>query len=1187
MPKVDPLQLRGEAVRQLILRSFSSRVVNRGLNYASTGRVFEIAYDIESATIYGEVIGSNGEVYATKVTIAQGGKLFAMDCTCPMRWSCKHSCALLWVAVAALSRGSSLPELSKFDLPGEGVLPEVFNRGLGHGLNNGHDLPKDLQEETQSLSPVTRAGFKHLVNVLTGQDAFIDDVAAKTYEYVYVFEETYHHKIQAVLFKAQVRANGEYGQPYSSDPYMIINPDFDELAEVRRFDIDKVIVKKWLLAAEKVKTMSYGELLNDWEVVHPFLEAACSSGRARWQSVKGPRLSLGPDIQAHLDFRKSSDGTYTLYPRAKHDLEGILTFVGTPGIYLNTKTAQIGCLTYTNKISAKLGDALRALPAVRRSELNAITLMLENLEAPLDIKRPDDAKQTIVRFVHSTPSVVLKRHKYPEVVRKLNPKLPETIDIAIIHFEPPYGFNIGEFSRSYEDPKLDAIILEKLDKKYELNCLKEFTALGFKQIMDPESIGLDAGPVYLAAGDMTWANFAGRDREKLSQDGWRFILADSFRLDIVPETDLGEWALTVLPKGVDFWFGVELGIDINGVNIPLLPILLTSLMDMPDNDVLTPSNVDFLNIGGKFYCRMETGEVLALPFDRVRDVLILLTEIGDYRRAATIDVPVAQAVKFLSKDFMDKIRGEGALELGRISKRLQGGKGAKAVTPHKDFKGTLREYQKEGLGWLQFLREFELGGILADEMGLGKTVQALAHIHIEKMSGRMESPFLVVAPKSVLPNWYAECLRFAPDLKVLYLNGQQRKALFNDISAADIVITSYPLLLRDRASLSAVHWHGIILDEAQYIKNPHSKIKQSVNLFKSKHRISMTGTPVENNLSEIWSQFDFLLPGMLGNVKQFNTSYRQPIERFNDQDVREKLSRCLKPFILRRTKETVTLELPSKTVVVQPVELIGAQRDFYESLRTTMFEQIRSRISEVGFGACQMQIVDAMLKLRQACCDPRLVKLNSARSVSESAKLDLLFDLLLPLLEEKRRIVVFSQFTKMMDIIENELDARGIEYLDLRGSTEDRVKPVQRFQNGECPLFIISLKAGGTGLNLTAADTVIIYDPWWNPAVEDQAMDRAHRIGQTKPVFVYKLVAANTIEERIQELQIKKKKLYQAILDPARQDSIKFEKEDLDLIFGPLETYENPDEDQEEGKTKRKKTHETWLNPEDTPPETP
>lgn len=1185
MPKVDPLQLRAEAVRRLIEHSFSTRVVNRGLNYAATGRVIEIDYDIDESCIVGQVLGSNGEVYLTQLRLAQGGILLSMDCTCPMRWACKHSCALLWIAVATLARGSSLPEIAKYTLPGEGVLPEAFNKL--HTFNNGHDLPKEIVEETQPLSPITRAGFKHLVNVLTGQDDFVESVAAKTYEYVYVFEETYHHKLQVTLFKAQKKKNGEYGQSYLSDPYMIINPDFDEIAEVNCHEIDREIVKKWLLAAEKVKTMSYGELLNDRDVLYPFLESACSSGRARWQTVKGPILSVGQDLAAHLAFRRTSDGTYTLYPRSKDDIEGIITFVGTPGLYLNTRTKQIGCLTYTNKISAKLGDAIRALPAVRRADLTAISIMLETWGAPLDIKRPDDAKQTIVRLVHSTPSVVMKRHKYPHVVRKLNPKLPETIDLAILYFKPPHGFNAGEFSRTFEDEKLDAIILEKLDKKYELDRLKEFTALGFKQIMDPEAIGLDAGPVYLSAAEMTWANFAGRDRERLTDDGWNITLADSFRLNIVEETRLGKWAVTFLPRGVDFWFGMELGIDINGVNIPLLPILMTSLIDMPDNDVLTPSNVDFLNIGGKFYCRMENGEVLALPFDRVRDVLILLTEIGDYKRSQKIDVPIAQAAKLLSKNFMDKVRGEGAAELKRIAKSLSGGDSATAIEPHPDFKGELRNYQKDGLGWLQFLREFNLGGILADEMGLGKTVQALAHMHLEKKSGRMESPFLVVAPKSVLPNWYAECLRFAPDLRVLYLNGERRKGLFNDLHDADIVLTSYPLLLRDRSVLSEITWHGIILDEAQNIKNPRSKIKQSATILKGKHRISMTGTPVENNLSEIWSQFDFLLPGMLGNVTSFNKEYRQPIERFNNEKKREKLTRCLKPFILRRTKETVTLELPPKTVVVQPVELVGAQRDFYESLRTTMLEQIRSRISEEGFGSCQMAIVDAMLKLRQACCDPRLVKLEAARSVNESAKLDLLFDLLIPLLEEKRRIIVFSQFTKMMDIIEGELDARGIEYLDLRGSTEDRVTPVKRFQNGECPLFVISLKAGGTGLNLTAADTVIIYDPWWNPAVEDQAMDRAHRIGQAKPVFVYKLVAANTIEERIQELQTKKKKLYQAILDPARQDSLKFEMKDLDLLFGPLKMEEELEEDPKDGKFKKVKKPETWFNPEDIPPETP
>jgi len=476
----------------------------------------------------------------------------------------------------------------------------------------------------------------------------------------------------------------------------------------------------------------------------------------------------------------------------------------------------------------------------------------------------------------------------------------------------------------------------------------------------------------------------------------------------------------------------------------------------------------------------------------------------------------------------------------------------KVETP-ASLQATLRDYQSEGLAWMQFLREYNLAGILADDMGLGKTVQTLAHILVEKEAGRLTHPALVIAPTSLMGNWQDEAAHFAPGLRVLLLQGKDRIQQFEQIKDADLVLTTYALLPRDEEKLREHEFHLVILDESHYIKNTRSKAAQSAGLLKAKHRLCLSGTPLENHLGELWSQFHFLLPGLLGDEKNFNSQFRHPIERQDDPLRRALLNRRIKPFLLRRTKDNVAKELPPKTEMVRKVELSGAQRDLYETVRLAMDQKVREEIDRKGVARSQIVILEALLKLRQVCCDPRLVKsLSSKKQTVGSAKLTDLMQMVEDLLEEKRKILVFSQFTSMLELIEQELEARDIPYALLTGETKDRSAQVAAFQQGAVPIFLISLKAGGVGLNLTAADTVIHYDPWWNPAAENQATDRAWRIGQEKPVFVYKLIAKGTLEEKIQILQQKKSDLAQSILAEGESQKMALTQEDLQQIFAPL-----------------------------------
>ncbi|MGA8840204.1 MAG: DEAD/DEAH box helicase, partial [Candidatus Aquilonibacter sp.] len=465
------------------------------------------------------------------------------------------------------------------------------------------------------------------------------------------------------------------------------------------------------------------------------------------------------------------------------------------------------------------------------------------------------------------------------------------------------------------------------------------------------------------------------------------------------------------------------------------------------------------------------------------------------------------------------------------------------------FAGELRPYQRDGVAWLQTLREHRAGGILADDMGLGKTVEVLAHVAVERAAGRVIHPVLVVSPTSVAPNWRDEIARFLPDARVLSLTGADRADLYAQVNDATFVLTTYALLLRDIEALTAFEWSIAVLDEAQAIKNPRSKAALAASRLRAAQRLALTGTPIENHLEELWSIFAYAAPGLLPERSRFARLFRTPIEKHGDADRRAALGARIKPFLLRRTKDGVAQELPEKTEIVQRVPLSGRQRDLYETIRLTMHKRVRDEVERRGLARSRIVVLDALLKLRQVCCDPRLLKLDAAAGIDESQKLDALMEMLESLVDDGRRILLFSQFTSMLDLIVPELAKRNMPFVELRGDTRDRVTPVARFQNREVPIFLISLKAGGTGLNLTAADTVIHYDPWWNPAVERQATDRAHRIGQDQHVFVYKLIAEDTVEERILELQDRKAALAATLFDEAAGPTVDLDLADIDRLF--------------------------------------
>jgi len=595
------------------------------------------------------------------------------------------------------------------------------------------------------------------------------------------------------------------------------------------------------------------------------------------------------------------------------------------------------------------------------------------------------------------------------------------------------------------------------------------------------------------------------------------------------------------------WFDLSLGMNIDGQRVNILP-WVPEILQVIGRAGALPEHLYLPDLHGPGFVKLPTGQI--------KPWLAMLMELhserghdwqGDALRLSRMDA-LRTAVSL----------GEGAVWNGahRLLELVQKMRGVSALTevpPPHGLQATLRPYQQQGLNWLQFLRAHGLAGILADDMGLGKTLQTLAHILTEKQAGRLTQPALIVAPVSLLGNWQREAARFCPALSTHIHHGLSRHETAQELCQFDVVITAYSLISRDREMWLQVPWHLLVLDEAQNIKNAQTNAAQAVSEIPAQHRLCLSGTPIENHLGELWSQFHFLMPGFLGSQRRFITLFRNPIERQGHGEKMAQLRARVAPFMLRRTKDLVASELPPKIETLMPVPLQGRQADLYETIRLGMEKTVRAALSTQGLGKSQITILDALLKLRQVCCDPRLLKLSAAAQVRESAKLSQLLDMLPEMVAEGRKILLFSQFTQMLGLIEEALPALGIPWVKLTGQSKNRDTVIDQFTSGQVPLFLISLKAGGVGLNLPQADTVIHYDPWWNPAVENQATDRAHRIGQTKNVWVVKLVAQGTIEERMLALQERKAQLAQDMYEGAvqRKEPL-FGESDLNELLKPL-----------------------------------
>ncbi len=856
------------------------------------------------------------------------------------------------------------------------------------------------------------------------------------------------------------------------------------------------------------------------------LDLLLETGRVHWQSTKNPPLQRADVRDATFAWQLDpSDG------RQRPGIEGRTSarlLPSDPLWYADSQSNEAG--TIDLGIAAELASALALAPSLNAAQARRAHTLWHRIPIAHAVPPPPSDVQLRVVERDPVPRLLLRASDAPAAVAELTFAYGETTvrpDEAIF-----------EFAQTNEQ---GAVTTWPRRLAFEAAARATLAENGLHPIAWPHG--------QFAAPERSWARFVDEGVPALRERGWQIEIDPTFPYEVV-RIDDAAWDAEVV-ESENRWFELDIGIDLEGKRVSLLPVVVDALemLGIRSSGELTAE------LSGErartLYGRLPNGAFAALPPERVGRIVSTLVELFDapLTKEGRLELTPAHVAGIDELQAAVSVRWSAATQPLRAAISELTSTQYEPVALPSAFKGELRAYQTRGVAWLQLLRRNGFGGVLADDMGLGKTVQFLAHLAIEKARGRLHGPVLIVAPTSVLPNWRAEIARFVPSLRVVALTGNDRAERYARLDQSDVALTSYALLHRDADRLTAREWPMVVLDEAQFVKNPRSKGAQAAARLRASQRVALTGTPIENHLDELWSIFNFAIPGLLGERTPFARVFRTPIEKRGDTQRRALLAARLRPFLLRRKKEDVELDLPEKTEIVTRVELDGAQRDLYETIRLAMHERVRAEMRRRGLARSRIVVLDALLKLRQVCCDPRLVKLPAARDVHGSSKLEALFEMLPELIDEGRRVLLFSQFTSMLDLIKPELAARGIDYVEIRGETKDRETPVRRFQSREVPLFLISLKAGGTGLNLTAADTVIHYDPWWNPAVERQATDRAHRIGQHRPVFVYKLITVGTVEERILELQERKGALAAGIFDDAAAAAQVLDEAEIERLF--------------------------------------
>jgi hypothetical protein len=839
------------------------------------------------------------------------------------------------------------------------------------------------------------------------------------------------------------------------------------------------------------------------------IERLCRTGRCRLRRTEGEddppglRWDDGPPWQFWLDVRQDSAGKRWTWRGALHRKHGRMDLAEPLAILP-------GMLVLGTGRAARFDDAgVPQWVSRLRDEKELIFLDAEKQDTML-ASILEEAKLGAGDLIEDLPMETIKSAPRPRLIAR-SPRRNYGVEADRV---------LGQLEYVYEGTAVPAqttgnlfvstsrgVVIHR-DVPAEQAAAIRLFEVGFRESKDHL---VDPGTLELPAKRL------GAVVRELVAEGWQ-VEAEGEVIQPV-----GEFKLSVT-SGID-WFELDGAVDFGGQSVSLPEVMAVARR-------------------GENRITLADGSIGVLPEDWMKKYGMLV-DLGT-EQDGTLRFGLAQASLL---DALLASQGNVKVDEGfrRARKQLHEFEGVRSLEAPEGFTGTLRPYQEEGLGWLDYLEHFGFGGILADDMGLGKTIQVLALLQHRKVQGKAEGPSLAVVPRSLVFNWLEEAAKFTPGLRVLDYTGRGRPQMRETFHDHDLIVTTYGTVRTDAAELSKVEFDFVILDEAQSIKNATSQAAKACRLLQGKHKLAMSGTPIENHLGELWSIFEFLNPGMLGSANAFKGLTSASAGQ--DETARAGLAKALKPFILRRTKAQVVKDLPEKTENTLYCTMEPAQRRIYEDLKAHYRHALLKKGS-TDLNRSKIEVLEALLRLRQAACHPALIN-PEVHGEEPSAKLDMLLPQLAEVVDEGHKALVFSQFTTFLGLVKDALDKEGLTYEYLDGRTRNRAQRVERFQNDpDCPIFLISLKAGGLGLNLTAAEYVYLLDPWWNPAVEAQAIDRSHRIGQTNNVFAYRLICRDTVEQKIVDLQQQKRELADAILNADNRSIIKtLSRDDLEFLL--------------------------------------